>query len=74
MSETVRNEQLAESRAILRETWPSLTDLDLDGVTSRSRAEAADVIQQRTGEPMEKITTALSELFGLIPERHETSD
>lgn len=74
MTDTTRNAALAESRSILRETWPTLTDMDLDDVTTRTRAEAVDVIHRRTGEPLDRIRTALSELFGLIPERHEASE
>lgn len=40
----------------------------------RSRAETADVIHLKTGAPLDKIATTLSELFGLIPERHEVED
>lgn len=72
-SEHERNEALIESRSILRETWPSLTDMDIAELP-RSRSEAADVIHRKTGAPLDKIATTLSELFGLVPERHEVED
>lgn len=72
-TEQEREEALIESRSILRETWPSLTDMDLADLP-RSRAEAADVIHQKTGAPLDRIATTLSELFGLVPERHEVDN
>lgn len=70
-TERHEDEELIKARAALRQTWPSLTDMDLDDFPARSRAEAADVIHRRTGAPLDKIHTTLSELFGLVPERHE---
>ncbi len=68
---TDRNQDLIEARAALRQTWPSLTDMDLDGFPPKSRAEAADLIHRRTGAPLDEVHTTLSELYGLVPERHE---
>jgi len=65
-----RREQLAEARAALRQTWPSLTADEIDNLP-RSREEAADLLQRRTGATMEEVQTALSGVYGLIPERHE---
>lgn len=42
------NEDLIKARAALRQTWPSLTDMDLEDFPPRSRSEAADVIRRRT--------------------------
>lgn len=72
-NDSERREALAESRSALRETWPTLTDMDLDEMP-RDRDEAADVIHAKTGAPLDKIRTTLSELFGLVPERHEVDD
>ncbi len=66
-----RNDDLIAARAALRQTWPSLTDMDLDDFPPRSRSEAADVLHRRTGAPLDEIHTTLSELYGLVPERHE---
>ncbi len=63
-------DELAEVRAVLRQTWPTLTADDVAELP-RTRAEAARVIQQRTGATTEEVETTLSELFGMVPERHE---
>ncbi len=68
-----RDEDLIEARAALRQTWPSLTDNDVADFP-KTRAEAADIIHRRTGAPLDKIQTTLSELFGLVPERHIVDD
>ncbi|MBT8216237.1 MAG: hypothetical protein HKN74_10050 [Acidimicrobiia bacterium] len=70
MTENDRREELAEARAALRQTWPSLTADDIDNLP-RSRDEAADLLQKRTGATIEEVQTALSEVYGLVPERHE---
>ena len=70
MTENDRREELAEARAALRQTWPSLTADDIDNLP-RSRDEAADLLQQRTGATIEEVQTALSEVYGMVPERHE---
>ena len=69
---TEPRDELAEVRSSLRETWPSLTDSDVEALP-RSRKEAAAALQQHTGASLEEIETNLSELFGLTPERHESA-
>lgn len=64
-------DELAEVRANLRQTWPSLTADDVADLP-RSRDEAVAVLQARTGASAEEVQTALSELYGLVPERHES--
>ena len=66
----VPRDDLAEVRSALRETWPSLTAEDVGGLPS-DRDEAAHALSEKTGEPLEEIETTLSELFGMVPERHE---
>lgn len=72
MSDETRRDELAEVRSHLRETWPSLTDADVDAIP-RTRREALAVLQERTGDSLENLEIKLSELFGLVPERHEPS-
>lgn len=65
-----RRDELAEVRSRLRETWPSLTDADVEALP-RSRKEAAPGLQQHTGASLDEIETSLCELSGLTPERHQ---
>ena len=67
---TEPRDELAEVRSSLRETWPSLTDADVEALP-RSRKEAAAALQQHTGASLEEIETTLSELFGMTPDRHQ---
>ena len=46
MNDQTRRDELAEVRSHLRETWPSLTDADVDSVP-RTRREALDDLQER---------------------------
>lgn len=68
MNDEARDE-LAEVRSHLRETWPSLTDAQVEALP-RTRREAAAALQRHTGASTEEIETTLSALFGLVPERH----
>lgn len=68
-----RRTELASANAALRQTWPSLTADDVAELP-RSRDEAAAVLHDKTGAPLDEIQTTLSELYGLVPERHETTD
>lgn len=73
MSTSDRRDELAEARAALRQAWPSLTADDVADLP-RDRDGAAAVIRERTGASQEEIQTTLSELYGLVPERHEVAD
>lgn len=66
-----RRDDLAEARAVLRSTWPSLTAADVAGFPPNSHEEAFALLKQRTGAPDDEITTTLSEVFGLVPEKHD---
>lgn len=70
MTTETRRDELAVVRSHLRETWPSLTDADVEALP-RTRREALPVLQERTGDTLENLERKLSELFGLVPERHE---
>lgn len=64
-----RRDRLAEVRSALRETWPSLTAEDVGGLPN-DHDTAARLISEKTGEPLEEIEVALSDLYGMVPERH----
>lgn len=66
-----RREDLAAARAALRSTWPSLTAADVEDFPPNSHEEAFALLKQRTEATDDEITTTLSEVFGLVPEKHD---
>lgn len=66
-----RRDELAEARAALRSTWPSLTDADVEDFPPNTHAEAAALLREKTGASEDEIATTLSEVFGLVPEKHD---
>ncbi len=66
-----QTEELAEARSALRSTWPSLTATDVKNFPPNTHAEAAALLRERTGATDDEIATTLSELFGLVPEKHD---
>lgn len=71
MTDEQRREELAEARAALRSTWPSLTAADVEEFPPNTHAEAAALLKERTGASDDEVATTLSELFGLVPEKHD---
>lgn len=66
-----RREELTQARAALRSTWPSLTAGDVEDFPPNSHGEAFALLKDRTGASDDEISTTLSEVFGLVPEKHD---